>query len=287
MKGNLLSFILHTIRKSRLIHLHWMGLDMAAAAMISQLAISRIPLGKAAISYPVTIILGLGVFILSNLNRLLDNRKPAKTETKRFLANQKERIYFLKIIAVALVFAIGTAFFLPENLWKLSLGLTIFSGLALWLTSRLPDKSPLQILREPFYAVVLTAAILGNTYLNTPDPAIEIKYISVLFFLIVFQNFLLASYFDAVEYSGTSNMATILKASLAKQMLHCITLIVLAGCIAVCLKTEFRYPQRLSIILLSMSVLQSLILHKTKFLNQTIYKGILITLVLILPFLVL
>ncbi|MDQ6479537.1 hypothetical protein [Dyadobacter sp. LHD-138] len=287
MKGNLLSFILHTIRNSRLIHLHWMGLDMAAAAMISQLAISRIPLGKAAISYPVTIILGLGVFILSNLNRLLDNRKPAKTETKRFLANQKERIYFLKIIAVALVFAAGTAFSLPGNLWKLALGLTVFSGLALWLTSRLPDKSPLQILREPFYAVILTAAILGNTYLNTPDPEIEIKYISVLFFLTVFQNFLLASYFDAVEYPGTCNMATILKAPLAKQMLHCITLIVLAGCIVVCLKTEFRYPQRLSIILLSMSVLQSLILHKTKFLNQTIYKGVLITLVLILPFLVL
>lgn len=287
MKGNLLSFILHTIRKFRLIHLHWMSLDMVAGAIISQLAISRIPLGKAPINYPVTIVLGLGVFIISNLNRLLDNRRPAKTETKKLLSNQKERISFLKIIAAALVFAIGTGFFLPANLWKLCIGLTVFSGLALWLTSRLPDKSPLQVLREPFYTAILTTAILGSVFLNGPDPGIEIKYISVLFFLIVFQNFLLASYFDAVEYSNASNMATLLKAPLAKQVLHCITLIVLAGCVAICLKTEFRYTQRLSIILLSMSVLQSLILQKTKFLTQNIYKGILITLILILPFLVL
>lgn len=287
MKENLLSFILHKIQQFRLIHLHASRLDLAAGAILSQVALNRIPSGKTPTDYPLTIILGLGVFIISNLNRLLDNRKPAKTESKRFLSNQKERITFLKIIGLALISAIVTGFFLPENLWKPCLAFTVSLGFALWLASRLTDKSPLQIIREPVYAIVLTSAVLGGIYFNTGESIPDIKYTAYLFFLIVFQHFLLASYFDALEYGNAANMATILGVPLTKQILYGITCLVLAGCIIICLKTEFRYTQRLSVILLSMSVLQSVILQKEKFMMQKGYKGMLLTLVLSLPFLVL
>jgi hypothetical protein len=287
VKENLLSFVLYKIQKFRLIHLHWTSLDLAAGAILSQIAINRIPLGKTPIEYPVTIILGLGVFIIASLNRLLDNRKPTKTETKRFLSNQKERIFFLKFIAVALLTAMVTAFFLPENLWKLFLTLTAFTGFSLWLASRLPDKSPLHVVREPLYALVFTASILGSICFHAGEPVAETKYAGILFFLIVFQNFMLASYFDAVEYASASNIVTSLSLPLTKKILHGITCVVLVGGILICLKTEFRYTQRLSVILLSMSVVQSVILLKEEFMIQKRYKGMLITMVLILPFLVL
>jgi len=108
-----------------------------------------------------------------------------------------------------------------------------------------------------------------------------------LFFLVVFQNFLLSSYFDAVGFPNTFNLATKLKSVFAKQILHSITFLIIAGCAYICLTTEFRYTQRLSVILMGMSVLQSLLLQKAKFLSTNKYKGMLVSLIFILPFLVL
>ena len=287
MKGNLLNFIINTFRKFTLIHLHWMSFDIAAGAMILQSAFNRIPAGKTSINSRITLTLGLGVFIISSLNRLLDNRKPAKTETKRFLANQKERISFLKIIAGALFSVIIISLFLPEHLWKLVLSILICSGLCLFIGSKLPDKSILHSLREPVSAILLASGILGTTYFLNLNYVRESKYIGALILLLVFQNFLLSSYFQAIEFPGTSNLVTLLKASLSKQILHGVTFLIVVGCIMVCFKTDFRYTQRLIIILMSMSLLQSFLLYKAQFLSSKKYKGLLVTLILILPFLVL
>lgn len=254
---------------------------------MSQMALNRIPIGKASLNLPTSMLLGMGVFIISALNRLLDNRKPAKTETKKFLLNQKDRLLFLKIIAGFFSVAALLTFLLPGNLWKLAVGITTFSGLCLWLLSRMPDKSSLQLFREPVYAIVFSVAVSGSIFLSGHDFDKESKLMACLFFLVVFQNFLLSSYFDAVGFPNTFNLATKLKSVFAKQILHSITFLIIAGCAYICLTTEFRYTQRLSVILMGMSVLQSLLLQKAKFLSTNKYKGMLVSLIFILPFLVL
>jgi len=287
VKGNLLNFIINTIRKFSLSHIHWLGFDLAAGAVISQIAFTKIPVGKATFNTRMAVVLALGVFFISSLNNLLDHRKPAKTESKKFLTNQKERISFLKILIGVLVIAIMFAFFLPEIIGKVALGLTVFSAAGMFLFSKLPERSPLHVLREPFSAIILATAILGNTFIQNQELVRENKYAGVLFLMIVIQNFLLSSYFTAIEFPNTSNLATRLSASLSKQILHGITLLVITGCVIICLKTEYRYTQRLIVILLGMSVLQSFILQKAQYLNSKKYKKLLITLILALPFLVL
>ena len=287
MKGNLLNFIINTIRKFSLSHIHWLGFDLAAGAVISQIAFTKIPVGKATFNTRMAVVLALGVFFISSLNNLLDHRKPAKTESKKFLTNQKERISFLKILIGVLVIAIMFAFFLPEIIGKVALGLTVFSAAGMFLFSKLPERSPLHVLREPFSAIILATAILGNTFIQNQELVRENKYAGVLFLMIVIQNFLLSSYFTAIEFPNTSNLATRLSASLSKQILHGITLLVITGCVIICLKTEYRYTQRLIVILLGMSVFQSLILQKGQYINSKKYKKLLITLILALPFLVL
>ena len=287
MKGNLLNFIINTIRKFSLSHIHWLGFDLAAGAVISQIAFTKIPVGKATFNTRMAVVLALGVFFISSLNNLLDHRKPAKTESKKYLTNQKERISFLKILIGVLVIASMFAFFLPEIIGKVALGLTVFSAAGIFLFSKLPERSPLHVLREPMSAIILATAILGNTFFQNQELVRENKYAGVLFLLIIIQNFLLSSYFTAIEFPNTSNLATRLSASLSKQILHGITLLVITGCVIICLKTEYRYTQRLIIILLGMSVFQSLILQKGQYINSKKYKKLLVTLILALPFLVL
>lgn len=287
MKGNLLNFIINTIKKFSLGHIHWLNFDLVAGAVISQAAFSRLPVGKTSLNTKTSLVLALGVFIIASLNRLLDNRKPAKAESKKFLSSQKERISFFKIIVGALVVACITAFFLPGKMWKPALGLMITSAAGTFLFSKLPERSPLHMLREPLSAIIMTAAIVGNTFFQNQDLVKEHRYTGVIFILIVIQNLLLSSYFIAMTSPNTSNLAVRSGSILTRQILHGITLLVIVGCVIICLKTEFRYTQRLIVILMGMSVLHSLMLQKAKFLNSKKYKALLITLILALPFLVL
>ncbi|GLU53238.1 hypothetical protein Dfri01_26990 [Dyadobacter frigoris] len=260
---------------------------MAAAAMICQVAFNRLPLGKTFISIPANIVLGLAVFVISSMNRLLDNRKPAKTEMKRFLPNQKNRITFLEIVAGGLVAGIFIAFYMPSNVWKIAAGMVVLSGISVWLISILPERSPLHSLRTPLSSLIFTTGILAFTLFSNQEISKEIKYSAVLFFLIVLQNFLLASYYQSIEYPNVSNFAGVLKAPLSRQIIHIITLLIIAGGVGVCLHTEFRYTQRLSVILMMMAVLQSFMLQNTGFMQKNKYKGMLVTMVLLIPFLIL
>lgn len=287
MKIDLLSAIFVFIRKFRPIHLHWANLDLAAAAMICQVAFNRLPTGKTSPNLVVNIVLGLAVFVISSMNRLLDNRKPAKTEMKQFLPNQKNRITFLEVVAGGLVIGIFIAFYMPSNSWKIAAGMVISSGVSIWLISLLPERSPLHSLKAPVSSVIFTTGILAFTLFSNQEIDKETKYSAVLFFLIVFQNFLLSSYYQSVEYPNASNLSGLLKATLSKRLLHAITFFMIAGGIFVCLHTDFRYTQRLTVILMMMAVLQSFLLHNTGFIQKNKYKGMFVTMVLLIPLLIL
>lgn len=287
MKIDLLNAILVFIRKFRPVHLHWSNLDLASAAMICQVAFNRLPVGKTSISMPANIVLGLTVFVITSMNRLLDNRKPAKTEMKRFLPNQKNRITFLEVVAGGLVAGIFIAFYMLANVWKIATGMVIVSGLSVWVVSLLPEKSPLHSLRAPVSAIIFTAGILAFTLFSNQEIGKEMKYSATLFSLIILQNFLLLSYFQSVEYPNVSNFSGLLKATLSKRILHAITFFIIAGGIFICLHTEFRYTQRLSVILMMMAVLHSFMLQNTGYMQKNKYKAMLVTMVLLIPFLIL
>ncbi|MBE9460603.1 hypothetical protein ACFP1I_21780 [Dyadobacter subterraneus] len=287
MKIDLLSAIFVFIRKFRPIHLHWANIDLAASAMICQVAFNRLPTGKTSHNLTVNIVLGLAVFVISSMNRLLDNRKPAKTEMKRFLPNQKNRITFLEVVAGGLVIGIFMAFYMPASIWKIAAGMVISSGVCVWLISLLPERSPLHALRAPVSSVIFTTGILAFTIFSNQEIEKEIKYLAILFSLTVFQNFLLSSYYQSVEYPNVSNLSGLLKATLSKRILHIITFLIIAGGIFICLHTDFRYTQRLTVILTLMGVLQSFMLQNTGFMQKNKYKGMLVTMVLLIPLLIL
>ncbi|MCF0058243.1 hypothetical protein [Dyadobacter sp. CY356] len=287
MKIDLLNDTLNIVRKFRPIHLHWANIDLAAGAMMCQLAFNRLPTGKTSVNLTVNLVLGLAVFVISSMNRLLDNRKPARTEMKRFLPNQKNRITYLEVVAGGLVTGIFIAFYLPPNVWKIAIGLTVISGISVWLISLLPERSPLHTLRAPVSVIILTAGILAFTLFSNQEIVKEIKYSAALFFLIVIQNFLLSSYYQSVEYPNVSNVAGLLKAPLSGKIIHFLTLAIIAGGVGICLHTEFRYTQRFSVILMMMAVLQSFMLQNSGFMQKNKYKGMLIVMVLLIPLLIL
>ena len=287
MKVNLVSALLILIRKFRLIHLHWSSIDLAVSAMICQLAINRLPTGKSSVPLSVTFVLGLAVFIISSVNRLLDKRKPVKMEMKRFLPNQKNRITFLEVIAGGLVIAVFLCFYLPGNLWKIVAGLVLISGFLTWLISRLPEKNSLHALRVPVSAIIITVSIAAGISFLTDATIKEVKYSGILFLLVVFQNFLLSGYFQFIEFPGVINLASFLKVQRTKQLLHGLTFLIIAGGISICLKTDFRYTQRIAVIFTLMSVLQSFMLLNSDFVKRNKYKGMLLALVFLIPLLIL
>jgi hypothetical protein len=144
----------------------------------------------------------------------------------------------------------------------------------------------LHVLRVPVSALLFTAGIV-LVILLSDESSKEIKYSVLLFFLISLQNFLLCSDDEVMQYPNVSTLAGWLKAQRTRQLLHVITFLVLAGGAWICLHTEFRYTQRLSVILILMAALQSLMMENRILMKGNPYKGMLIRLVLVIPLLIL
>lgn len=284
---DLLHSFLNFVRRFRPVQLHWAHIDLAASAMFIQLAFNRLPIGKTETTLPQTFVLGLSIFIVASIDRLLDNRKASKNDMKRFLPNQQHRVTFLEVIAGGLMLAIFLSFYIVGKPWKFELIVSGTAIVCLWIASRFPERSPVHALRVLISTVLLLTAILGPQFVFQRGAEKEIRYCASLLGVVLFQNLLLSAYYQAVAYPQISNLAGILKAVPAKRILHSITVIVITAGVSICMHTEFRYTQRFAVILALMSVIHTVILQNVGALKGNKYRDMLITMVLALPGLIL
>lgn len=238
------------------IHLHWLSLDIVAAALVSHLAASRMPDGNAPVNAWVPLILGLVVLGVYTLDHLLDIRRPEQPRTQRHVFIREHESWIWRVTIGALVVAAALSWLLPFSLWKFGAGLGAFAGLYLWGVSRIPLKSNRQALKEPLTALIYAGGVWGSTWFIGEEPVVwESIVLGIVFLLLTFQSLLLFSHFEAIRFREVYNLARWMQRPLTLRVLKGITLASVLTTLIVLFVTDYRYTQRLSIFLLAMALI--------------------------------
>lgn len=234
-------------------HLHWLSLDVVAGALLSHLAANRLPDGSTPLNGWVTVILGLVVLGIYTLDHLLDNRKPEQPRTQRHAFVKQYEPVIWRVTLGALALAAGLSWLIPRQLWEFAIAMVVFVSLYLWGVSRLPIKSYRQALKEPVTSLIYAAGVWGSTWFLGESITWESAVLGIIFYLLTVQSLLLFSHFEAVKYREVFNLARWLKRPNTMRILKGISLLTLITCLTVCFLTEYRYVQRLSIMLIAMA----------------------------------
>ncbi|GAB3165660.1 hypothetical protein [Telluribacter humicola] len=244
----------HTPYRFQPIHLHWLSLDVVAGAVVSHIAASRLPTGRTPLNVWVTIILGLVVLGVYSLDHLLDNRRTEKPKTQRHQFNREYEPLVWRLVIGTFVVATALSWLIPSDLWKFGGGMVAFVALYLWGVSKLPIKSHRQAMKEPITSLIYACGVWASTWFLGYEVTWESIVLGILFYLITVQSLLLFSHFEAIKYRESYNLARWLKRANTMKVLKGITIVAAITCVTVCLMTDYRYVQRLAIILLSMSL---------------------------------
>ncbi|GAB2777589.1 hypothetical protein GCM10027275_20910 [Rhabdobacter roseus] len=236
------------------IHLHWLSLDVVAGAVVCHLAANHLPNGRTPTHGWVTLVLALVVFGIYSLDRLLDNRRPGQPVTPRHTFSRTYESQIGKALLGVLLLAACLSWLIPRELWAFGAGMVALVALYLWLVSRLPVKSHRQALKEPLTSFIYAAGVWGSTWFLGDELSWESVVLGTLFFIITLQSLLLFSHFESLRYREVYNLARWLQRKRTVSILNGITLLAGLCCLTVCLLTDYRYVQRLAVMLLVMSL---------------------------------
>lgn len=248
---------------------------------------ARLPAGEVSGDLPMTITLGLSVFIVYTSDHLIDIEKPGYIRFDRHEFIKKHRIRVMQFIAASFLGCFVLCFFLPASLIKFGAGMVLFTALYLWAVSRIPPGNKKQALKEPQTSLIYAGGVWASTWFSTNNPSKESIWLGVAFFIITLQSLLVFSHFEAIQHKKVANLARTLSKPITRKSVYAFTLIVLAISISVILQTEFRYTQRVAVILSVMTLVQSLMFANTKWFLAGESRRIWGELVFLIPLLVL
>ncbi len=170
---------------------HLLSLDVVLGAILCNIMFWKLPAGNTPVHQLAVIVLGLTIWLIYILDRLIDNKKPSQHPTQRHLFHHKySKTLWQSVYTIALICGI-CMLFLP--MYGIILGMIIasFTGIYLYVVNKITKKSNVHFYKEPITAVLYASGVWGITYLNNLTPLYFIT--GFLFLLIAFQNLLLFS----------------------------------------------------------------------------------------------
>ena len=226
----------------------------------------KLPSGQGKISMPSVAVLGIAVWLIYVLDRLLDNQKNAIILTERHLFHQSNQRILWFCVIICTVICAGLLFFVPFNIIKFGIVIALITGGYLLIINQISAENAFQHYKEPITCLVYVSGVFGITILN--KPSMFSSQIGSIFLLIVFQNLLLFSLFELNNSPETNNLAQFLGKKSSKNIIFGIffVIIVLGGFSFVILAKNYQYKV-LSIELL-MSFCLVIITHFQSFTRQ-------------------
>ena len=250
-------------------HLKWAGLHISTGAMLIYMIAIRLPDGKTPTNPFVVAIMGLVVFAVNGMLQLLPHSNPGKSLSAQYSFVKKYRPVFVKAIAGSLFLAAILCWFIPSLYWNIGIGVCGVTALGLWLCTKLPPTSGSHVYKEPVTALLYTTGIWGSVWLSAEIGLRDSALMGITFLLSTFQLLLILSHFNALDRTGAPNMARWMgKARTSNVIYGCTVVMMLLG-VGVCLGSEFRYTQRISVLFMTLSLLHALIFFKS---GRTTYR---------------
>jgi hypothetical protein len=234
--------------------LHLLSFDVVLGAVVCNVMFWKLQTKPPEYSFLVTFILGLSVWIIYVLDRILDNQKSALIFTERHLFHQThQRILWFSVITFTVICA-GLLFFVPFNIIKFGIIISSITGCYLLIINKISSKNSLQYFKEPVTAFVYTAAVWGTATLHQFD--FTTIFLGLIFMLIAFQNLLLFSYFELKNFPKTNNLAQFLGKKSSKYIIFGIffSIVIVSGFSFVILESAYQYKVLSVEILMSFSL---------------------------------
>ncbi|MFN8349155.1 MAG: hypothetical protein U0X91_29415 [Spirosomataceae bacterium] len=247
---------------------HWLSLDVVAGAMITHVAALRLPDGHGNVSWASTLLVGIAVFAIYVLDRLLDNRKPDPVQTPRHHFHARYEPVLLKILAGLGVVSIICLFWLPSQVLLLGLGLGLLVAVYLFVVFKTSLTDNFQLFKEPFVALIYTAGIWGTALIPLPQRPWESTVFMGLFGLVAFQNLLLFSWFESFDLEEGYSLAIAWGTETVGKVLNWLLALVLTGAIAVLIFTTYRYCVRAAVTVAVMSICTQLLKRESVQMNE-------------------
>jgi hypothetical protein len=215
----------------------------------------------APIHWATPIVLALSVFIIYTVDRLLDVRKyranePGQRLTPRHRFHLQHAHLLWRVVAGAVGLAFILTFFLPGSVIKFGIVLSGFCAAYVGAVSRLPERHPALLMKEPLVAILYAAGIWGSVWVQRPTVhGIEIAE-CLMFVGIAFQNLLLFAVMEQREAPNQPffSLATEWGDNRCDIVLRWLTFGVVATGFALCFTTSDRFAQRSALMLAIMSL---------------------------------
>jgi hypothetical protein len=206
---------------------HWLSLDVTLGAVICSLVFWRLPDGLGQSDVLSSIMLGVAVFLVYSADRLLDLRKQNLSDTARHKFHQKHSRTLWEIIAVLGLFSAIFASTLPREVLQIGFIISFLVILYLVVVNRLPSHSLVLLAKEPITAVVFSLGIIGPAFISRGNVSWQEWALAALFFLIVLQNILLFSMYEAVAKPQAINISNFIGKARSRTILTVIFLIII------------------------------------------------------------
>ncbi|MCY7350714.1 MAG: hypothetical protein LH606_08600 [Cytophagaceae bacterium] len=259
--------------KKRFRQARYLSLDVALGAVLSAWAVWKLSDGHHSPSALSLVVLGLTVFVIYALDRLLDVRKTDQPTTPRHAFHaQHQRILWQILVGVAAI-AFGLSYLIPSAVAFFGLKLMGLVAVYLFIVSRLPYRNAAQYAKEPVTALLYVAGIWGPVFAVHPPGSWVDWTLCAIFGGVVVQNLLLFSLYEARLVPGANNLSTWWGPDFSGDVLMVVFLLVSVGGVFTGIWADFPYQRRMSLVIWAMSgMLWSMSFRKDFFARNERYR---------------
>jgi hypothetical protein len=234
---------------------HLLSLNVVLGAVLCNIMFWKLPFGNIHTEKLPVIVLGLSVWLIYILDRLMDNKKATLILTERHIFHQTYSSILWKIVLMIFFVCSILIFFLPLSIIKIGTLTSLLTAIYLSIIHRTNQESNTYFLKEPITALLYTIGVWGTT-INNVHLGIFIK-VGILFLLVTFQNLLLFSLFEIKKNVTAHNLASKLGIRKSNYCIKFITvLIVFLEFSGICYSPEFvyfKYTENVFILVMVMS----------------------------------
>lgn len=253
---------------------HWLSLDVVAGAVVSYRVAAHLPDYHGAFDWPTAAVLGMVVFAIYTLDRLIDNRlSPPATDRHRFRHQYRQRL--VQVLLAMLVLGIVALFFLPPSVLWWGLGLALTTVLYLFGVFRTGGRGWFEALKDVAVPLVYALGVWGTATVAQPELSWEMLTLGGAFWLIAQQNLLLVAYFESFTTEEGHSLPIRWGELTTRRVLQIMFWGVVLLAVATVVFTSYRYPVRVAVVLMAMASVQHwLWQHPNKWLAGTRYRNV-------------
>ena len=237
---------------------NWLSLDVVIGAMAAYRMAALLADGFGLFQWQTAVVLGLVVFIIYGLDRIIDNRNIVQNTARHQFRNQ-HKILIIRVLIGCLIATTVLLFWLPKAVIFFGIGLFAFVVGYLLMVSITQSKGWFEAAKDVIVPLVYALGVWGIAAVPQPYISQESLILFFPFWLIAQQNLLIIAYFESFEAEDGESLPIILGEDSTKIALNIIFLLVIMLCFWVIMISPYHYAVRVAILLIVMATIQHFI----------------------------